>query len=68
MPIDYRMGKCLIMSKDGKPEMKGNDSSKTARLVAGIENKLTNWRNTFSHVHDNHLLVYCGATYSFAKP
>ncbi|NLB68724.1 MAG: DEAD/DEAH box helicase family protein [Lentisphaerae bacterium] len=64
--LTIEMGKCLIMSKDGKYRLneKGKMIAlKRARLVAGIENKLTKLAQYIQpYVHDNHLLVYCGAT------
>jgi DNA or RNA helicases of superfamily II len=64
--LTIEMGKCLIKTKDGKWKLseKGKKIAlKRARLVAGINDKLTKLAEYMqSYVHDNHLLVYCGAT------
>ena len=64
--LTIEMGKCLIKGKDGgwKLNEKGKKIAlKRARLVAGIEDKLTKLTKYIKpYVHDNHILVYCGAT------
>lgn len=64
--LTIEMGKCLISGKDGKRKLseKGKKIAlKRARLVAGIEDKLTKLAEHIRpYIHDNHLLVYCGAT------
>jgi superfamily II DNA or RNA helicase len=50
-------GKCKLNEKGKKIALK------RARLVAGIEDKLTKLQEYIQpYIHDNHLLVYCGAT------
>lgn len=64
--LTIEMGKCLMKGKDGKRSLneKGKKIAlKRARLVAGIEDKLTKLAEYIQpYIHDNHLLVYCGAT------
>jgi superfamily II DNA or RNA helicase len=64
--LTIEMGKCLLKGKDNKWKLneKGKKIAlKRARLVAGIEGKLTKLAQYIQpHVHDNHLLIYCGAT------
>ncbi len=64
--LTIEMGKCLMKAKDGKWKLneKGKKIAlKRARLVAGIEDKLTKLAEYIQpFIHDNHLLVYCGAT------
>ena len=64
--LTIEMSKCLIKGKDGKSKL--NDKGKRialkrARLVAGIEDKLTKLAEHIKpYISDKHLLVYCGAT------
>jgi superfamily II DNA or RNA helicase len=64
--LTIEMGKCLMKGKDGKWKLneKGKKIAlKRARLVAGIEDKLIKLEQYIRpYIHDNHLLVYCGAT------
>lgn len=64
--LTIKMGKCLINSKDGKCKLseKGKKIAlERARLVAGIEDKLTKLAEHIQpYINDNHLLIYCGAT------
>lgn len=64
--LSIEMGKCLTKGKDGGWTLneKGKKIAlKRARLVAGIEDKLTKLVEYIRpYIHDNHLLVYCGAT------
>ena len=64
--LTVEMGKCLINGKDGKRKLseKGKKIAlKRARLVAGIEDKLTKLaKNILPYINDKHLLIYCGAT------
>jgi superfamily II DNA or RNA helicase/HKD family nuclease len=66
MELTIEMGKCLQKGKDGKTKLneKGKRIAlKRARLVAGIEDKLTKLSEYIKpYIDDNHLLVYCGAT------
>jgi superfamily II DNA or RNA helicase len=64
--LTIEMSKCLMKGKDGKWKLneKGKKIAlKRARLVAGIEDKRTKLAEYIQpYIHDNHLLVYCGAT------
>jgi superfamily II DNA or RNA helicase len=64
--LTIEMGKCLTKGKGGKWRLneKGKKIAlKRARLVAGIEDKLTKLAEYIRpYIHDSHLLVYCGAT------
>jgi superfamily II DNA or RNA helicase len=64
--LTIEIGQCLMKGKDGKWKLneKGKKIAlKRARLVAGIEDKLTKLAECIQpYIHDNHLLVYCGAT------
>lgn len=64
--LTIEMGKCLMKGKDGKLKLneKGKKLAlKRARLIAGIEDKLTKLAEYIQpYLYDNHLLVYCGAT------
>jgi len=64
--LTIEMGKCLTKGKDGSWVLneKGKKIAlRRARLVAGIEDKLTKLAMYIKpYIHDNHLLVYCGAT------
>ena len=64
--LTIEMAKCIMKGKDGKRKLneKGKKIAlRRARLVAGIEDKLTKLALYIQpYVQDNHLLVYCGAT------
>lgn len=64
--LTIEMGKCLQKIKDGKWQLneKGKKIAlKRARLVAGIEDKLIKLAEYIQpYIHDNHILIYCGAT------
>ncbi|MBS3887414.1 MAG: DEAD/DEAH box helicase family protein [Dethiobacter sp.] len=64
--LTIEIGKCLVKGNDGRTTLseKGKRIAlKRARLVAGIEDKLTKLRDCIQpYVNDTHLLVYCGAT------
>lgn len=64
--LSYEMSKQLIKDKKGKYKLSKYGeilALKRARIVAGAYRKLDALRETMSaYVHDNNLLVYCGAT------
>lgn len=64
--LSYEMSKHLIKDKKGKYKLSKYGeilALKRARIVAGASGKLDALRETMnSFVHDNNLLVYCGAT------
>lgn len=64
--LTIEMEKCLMKGKVGKWKLneKGKKIAlKRARLVAGIEDKLIKLQKYIQpYIHENHLLVYCGAT------
>ena len=64
--LSYEMSKQLIKDKKGKYKLSKYGeilALKRARIVAGASRKLDALRETMSaYVHDNNLLVYCGAT------
>jgi superfamily II DNA or RNA helicase len=64
--LTIQIGKCLVKGKDGKTKLNERGKKlalKRARLVAGINDKLKKLEeNIQSYIHDNHILVYCGAT------
>jgi superfamily II DNA or RNA helicase len=64
--LTLQMSKCLAKGKDGKYRLNERGKKlalKRARLVAGIEDKLTKLEKCIHpYLNDNHLLVYCGAT------
>ncbi|TCK89118.1 superfamily II DNA or RNA helicase [Natranaerovirga hydrolytica] len=64
--LTLQMSKCLVKGKDGKYRLNERGKKlalKRARLVAGIEDKLTKLEKYIQpYLNDNHLLIYCGAT------
>lgn len=64
--LSYEMSKNVIKDKKGKYKLSKYGEMlalKRARIVAGASGKLDALRDTMkSFVHDNNLLVYCGAT------
>ena len=62
----YEMSKCLIKGKDGKYKLNKRGeilAMERARIVAGASQKLEALREYIvPYVHDNNILVYCGAT------
>ena len=68
--LTLQMSKCLVKGRDGKYRLNERGKKlalKRARLVAGIEDKLTKLEQYIQpYLKANHLLVYCGANYPFA--
>ena len=64
--LSYEMSKCIIKGKNGKIKLNKHGeilALKRARVVAGASEKLTALRSEIHpYVHDNNILVYCGAT------
>lgn len=64
--LSYEMSKCIIKGKNGKIKLNKHGeilALKRARVVAGASEKLTALRSEIRpYVHDNNILVYCGAT------
>lgn len=64
--LSYEMSKCIIKGKNGKIKLNKHGeilALKRARVVAGASEKLTALRGEIQpYVHDNNILVYCGAT------
>ena len=64
--LSYEMSRCLTTGKNGKPKLNKRGeilALQRARLVAGASEKLTALRDVIQpYIHDNNLLVYCGAT------
>ncbi len=64
--LTIEMGHCLLKGGDGKWKLSAKGEKialKRARLVAGIEDKLTKLAEYIQpYINDRHLLVYCGAT------
>lgn len=64
--LSYEMSKCLTKDKNGKYKLTKRGEMKAmerARLVAGASEKLSVLREVIRpHIHDNNILVYCGAT------
>ena len=64
--LTIELGRCIIKTKDGKGKLSERGKKialKRARLVAGIQDKLTKLTEYIKpYIEDNHLLVYCGAT------
>lgn len=64
--LSYEMSKCLIKDKSGKYRLNKYGeilALKRARIVAGAKEKLDALREEIKpYVHDNNILVYCGAT------
>lgn len=64
--LSYEMSKCLIKGKNGKYKLNKHGeilALKRARIVAGAAEKLDALREAIKpFIHDNNILVYCGAT------
>ena len=64
--LSYEMSRCLIKDKNGKYKLNKRGeilALQRARIVAGAAQKLDALREAIlPYVHDNNLLVYCGAT------
>lgn len=64
--LSYEMSKCLIKDKKGNYKLNKRGeilALKRARIVAGASEKLTALREQIQpYIHENNLLVYCGAT------
>ena len=64
--LSYEMSKCLIKDKKGNFKLNKRGeilALKRARIVAGASEKLTALREQIlPYVHENNLLIYCGAT------
>lgn len=64
--ISYEMSKCIIKGKDGKYKLNKRGeilALRRARIVAGASEKLVALREEIKpYIHDNNILVYCGAT------
>lgn len=62
----YEMSKCLIKGRDSKYKLSKRGeilAMERARIVAGASQKLEALREYIApYVHDNNILVYCGAT------
>lgn len=64
--LSYEMSKCIIKDKRGKYKLNRHGeilALKRARIVAGATEKLDALREQIQpYIHDNNILVYCGAT------
>lgn len=64
--LSYEMSKCLIKDKSGRYKLNKHGeilALKRARIVAGASEKLDALREQIKpYIHDNNILVYCGAT------
>lgn len=64
--LSYEMSKCLIKDKIGKYKLNKYGETlalKRAKIVAGAKEKLDALRKEIKpYIHDNNILVYCGAT------
>ena len=64
--LSYEMSRCLIKDKNGKYKLNKRGeilALQRSRIVAGAANKLDALRYAIGpYVHDNNILVYCGAT------
>lgn len=64
--LSYEMSKCIIKDKNGKYKLNKHGeilALRRARIVAGASKKLDALRQEIQpYVHDNNILVYCGAT------
>lgn len=64
--LSYEMAKCIIMGKNGRYKLNKYGeilALKRARIVAGASEKLVALRKEIKpHIHDNNILIYCGAT------
>ena len=64
--LSYEMSRCLIKDKNGKYKLNKRGeilALQRARIVAGAAQKLDALRAAIEpYIHDNNILVYCGAT------
>lgn len=64
--LSYEMSKCVIKGKNGKFKLNKHGeilALRRARIVAGASEKLDALREDIKpYIHDNNILVYCGAT------
>ena len=64
--LSYEMSKCVIKGKNGKFKLNKHGeilALRRARIVAGASEKLDALREKIKpYIHDNNILVYCGAT------
>lgn len=64
--LSYEMSKCRIKDKNGHFKLNKHGEMlalKRARIVAGASEKLDALREQMApYIHDNNILVYCGAT------
>ena len=64
--LSYEMSKCVIKGKNGKYKLNKHGeilALKRARIIAGASEKLDALREEIRpYIHDNNILVYCGAT------
>ena len=64
--LSYEMSKCIIKDKNGKYKLNKHGeilALRRARIVAGASEKLDALKQEIlPYVHDNNILVYCGAT------
>ena len=64
--LSYEMSKCIIKGKNGKFKLNKHGeilALRRARIVAGASEKLDALRKEIKpYIHDNNILVYCGAT------
>lgn len=64
--LSYEMSKCLIKGRNGKFKLNKHGeilALQRARIVAGASEKLNALREYIKpFIHDNNILVYCGAT------
>jgi len=64
--LSYEMSKCVIKDKNGKYKLNKHGeflALKRARIVSGVSEKLMALREQIvPYIHDNNILVYCGAT------
>ena len=69
--LSYEMSKCIIKDKSGKYKLNKHGeilALQRARIVAGASEKLDALRQVIlPYVHDNNILVYCGATNVLAE-
>lgn len=64
--LSYEMSKCIIKDKNGKYKLNKHGeflALKRSRIVSGASEKLMALREQIvPYIHDNNILVYCGAT------
>ena len=64
--LSYEMSKCITKGKTGKFKLNKHGeilALRRARVVAGASEKLVALREVIQpYIHDNNILVYCGAT------